>query len=66
MEPTFKENQELTSEICRLCEKLEAAEKEKAKLETSRRSAIIELSQKECERTGKFSSCNSPSTEKCY
>jgi flagellar motility protein MotE (MotC chaperone) len=65
IEPTFKENQELTTDIDRLREKLEAAEKEKAELETSRCKAIIELSQKEHERTGKLSSCNSPSTEKC-
>jgi hypothetical protein len=35
IEPTFKENQELTAEIGWLREKLEASEKEKAELETS-------------------------------
>jgi regulator of replication initiation timing len=33
IEPTFKENQELTAEIGRLLEKLEAAEKEKTERE---------------------------------
>jgi predicted nuclease with TOPRIM domain len=61
IEPTFKENQELTAEICRLREKLEATEKEKAELETSRHNAVIELNQKEHERTCKLSSRNSPS-----
>jgi predicted nuclease with TOPRIM domain len=37
IEPTFKENQELTGEVDRLREKLEAAEKEKAELEASQR-----------------------------
>jgi hypothetical protein len=50
--------------VDRLREKLEAAEK-KAELETSRCNAIIQLSQKKRERTGKLSSRNSPSTEKC-
>jgi predicted nuclease with TOPRIM domain len=65
IEPIFKENQELTAEIDRLREKLEAVEKEKAELETSRRNAVIELSQKERERMSKLSSRNSPSIEKC-
>jgi hypothetical protein len=47
---------ELTAEIDQLCEKLEALEKEKAELETSRCNAVIELSQKEHERAGKLSS----------
>jgi hypothetical protein len=46
IEPLFKENQELTAEIGRLCEKLEATEKEKTELETSRCNAIVELSQR--------------------
>jgi predicted nuclease with TOPRIM domain len=65
IEPTFKENQELIAEIDRLREKLEATEKEKAELETSRCNAIVELRQKEHERMGKLSSRNSPNTEKC-
>jgi cell shape-determining protein MreC len=64
IEPTFNENKELAAEVDRLCEKLEAAKKEKAELETSRRNAVIQLSQKECVRTGKLSSRVSPSTEK--
>jgi predicted nuclease with TOPRIM domain len=35
IEPTFNENKELAAEVDRLCEKLKATEKEKAKLETS-------------------------------
>jgi hypothetical protein len=58
IEPTFKENQELTAEIGRLLEKLEAAEKEKTELETSRRNIVIELSQMERERACKMSSHN--------
>jgi hypothetical protein len=65
IEPTFNQNKELTAEVDRLREKLEATEKEKAELETSRRNAVIELSQKECERMGKLSNRNFPSTEKC-
>jgi predicted nuclease with TOPRIM domain len=65
IEPTFNQNKELMAEVDRLCEKLEATKKEKAELETSRRNAVIELSQKERERMGKLSSRNSPSTEKC-
>jgi predicted nuclease with TOPRIM domain len=65
IEPTFIENQELTAEIDRLREKLEALEKEKAELEMSRCNTIVELSQKEHERAGKLSSRNSPSTKKC-
>jgi cell division septum initiation protein DivIVA len=61
IEPTFNENKELAAEVDRLREKLEAAEKEKAELE----SAVIQLSQKEHERTSKLSSRNFPSTEKC-
>jgi hypothetical protein len=53
------------AEIDRLREKLEALEKEKAELETSQCNTVVELSQKERERTGKLSSCNTPSTEKC-
>jgi predicted nuclease with TOPRIM domain len=66
IEPTFKENQELTGEVDRLREKLEAAEKEKAELEASQRNAVVQLSQKDRERMGKLSSHVSPSTEKCY
>jgi predicted nuclease with TOPRIM domain len=40
----FNQNKELTAEVDRLREKLEATEKEKAELETSRRNAVIELS----------------------
>jgi hypothetical protein len=58
IEPTFKENQELTAEIGRLREKLEATEKEKTELETFRCNTIIELSQKEHERACKVSSHN--------
>jgi cell division septum initiation protein DivIVA len=56
IEPTFKENQELTAEVDRLREKLEAAEKEKAELEASQRNAVVQLSQKDHERMGKLSS----------
>jgi regulator of replication initiation timing len=63
IEPMFNQNKELTAEVDRLREKLEATEK-KAELETSRRNAVVELSQKEREMTGKLSSLNSPSTEK--
>jgi predicted nuclease with TOPRIM domain len=66
IEPTFNQNKKLTAEVDRLREKLEAVEKEKAELETSRRNAVIELGQKERERTSKLSSCNSPSTKKCW
>jgi cell division septum initiation protein DivIVA len=65
IEPTFNENKELAAEVDQLREKLEAAEKEKAELETSRRNAVIQLSQKERETTGKLFSRNSPSTKKC-
>jgi hypothetical protein len=58
IEPTFRENQELTAEIGRLREKLEATKKEKAELETSRHNVVVELSQKERERAGKLSSHN--------
>jgi predicted nuclease with TOPRIM domain len=65
IEPTFNENKELAAEVDRQREKLKATEKEKAELETSRRNAIIQLSQKEHVRTGKLSSRVFPSTEKC-
>jgi predicted nuclease with TOPRIM domain len=61
----FNENKELAAEVDRLREKLEAAEKKKAELETSRRNADVQLSQKVHEMIGKLSSHNSPSTEKC-
>jgi regulator of replication initiation timing len=65
IDPTFNENKELAAEVDRLREKLEATKKEKAELETSQRNAVIQLSQNKHERTGKLSSRNSPSTEKC-
>jgi cell division septum initiation protein DivIVA len=65
IEPTFNENKELAAEVDRLREKLKADEKEKAELETFQNNAIIQLSQKERERTGKLSSHYSPSIEKC-
>jgi regulator of replication initiation timing len=65
IEPTFKENQELTAEEDRLRRKLETTEKEKTELEAIQHNAVIQLGQKECERTGKLSSRVSPSTEKC-
>jgi cell division septum initiation protein DivIVA len=65
IEPTFKENQELAAEVDRLRKKIEAAEKEKAELETSQCNTIIQLSQKEREKTGKLSYRVSSSTEKC-
>jgi regulator of replication initiation timing len=65
IEPTFKENQELTAEVDRLRRKLETTEKEKAELEAIQHNTIIQLGQKECERTAKLSSHYSPSTEKC-
>jgi hypothetical protein len=61
----FNQNKVLIAIVDRLREKLEAAEKEKAGLETSRHNAVVELSQKERERTGKLSSRSSLSTEKC-
>jgi predicted nuclease with TOPRIM domain len=66
IKPTFNENKELIAEVDWLREKLEATEKEKAELETSRHNVVVQLSQKESERTGKLSSHNFPSTEKCY
>jgi predicted nuclease with TOPRIM domain len=65
IEMMFNENKELVAKVDRLREKLKATEKEKAELETSRRNTVFQLSQKEHERTGKLSSRNSPSTEKC-
>jgi regulator of replication initiation timing len=44
IEPTFKENQELTAEVDRLRRKLETTEKEKAELETFQNNAVIQLS----------------------
>jgi hypothetical protein len=41
IEPTFNENKELAAEVDRLCKKLEATEKEKAELETSRCNAFV-------------------------
>jgi hypothetical protein len=66
IEPTFKENKELTAEVDRLHRKLETIEKENIELEAIQHNAAIQLSQKECERTGKLSGRVSPSTEKCY
>jgi cell division septum initiation protein DivIVA len=43
IEPTFKENQELTAEVDQLRRKLETAEKEKAELETFQNNAVIQL-----------------------
>jgi predicted nuclease with TOPRIM domain len=65
IETTFNENKELAAEMDWLHEKLEATEKEKAELETSRCNVVVQLGQKERERTGKLSSHNSPSTKKC-
>jgi cell division septum initiation protein DivIVA len=65
IESTFNKNKELAAEVDQLREKLEAAEKEKAELEISRRNVVVQLSQKARERTGKLSSRNFPSTEKC-
>jgi hypothetical protein len=65
IEPRFKENQELAVEVDQLRKKVETAEKEKTELEAFQYNAITQLSQKECERTGKLSSCVSLSTEKC-
>jgi hypothetical protein len=44
IEPTFKENQELTVEVDRPRRKLETAEKEKAEVETFQNNTIIQLS----------------------
>jgi hypothetical protein len=66
IEPTFKENQELTTEVDWLRRKLETAEKDKGELGKFQSNVVIQLSQKEHERTGKLSSHYSPSTEKCY
>jgi regulator of replication initiation timing len=41
IEPMFNENKELAAEVDRLREKIEATEKEKAELETSRRNTVI-------------------------
>jgi regulator of replication initiation timing len=41
IEPTFNENKELAAEVDRLREKLEAAEKKKAELETSQRNVDV-------------------------
>jgi regulator of replication initiation timing len=41
IEPTFNENMELATEVDRLREKLEAAEKEKAELETFQNNTVI-------------------------
>jgi regulator of replication initiation timing len=41
IQPTFNENKELTVEVDRLREKLEATEKEKVELETSQRNTIV-------------------------
>jgi regulator of replication initiation timing len=64
IEPTFKENQGLTAELERLRRKLETTEKKKAELEAIQHNAVIQLGQKERERTGKLSSHYSPSTKK--
>jgi regulator of replication initiation timing len=40
IEPTFKENQELTAEVDRLRKKLETAEKEKTELEAFQYNAV--------------------------
>jgi regulator of replication initiation timing len=65
IEPTFKENQELTAEVDRLRRKLETAEKEKVEVETFQNNAVIQLSQKEHERTSELLSHCSPSIENC-
>jgi predicted nuclease with TOPRIM domain len=41
IEPTFKENQELTAEVDRLRRKSETAKKEKVELETFQNNAVI-------------------------
>jgi regulator of replication initiation timing len=41
IEPSFNENKELTAEVDQLREKLKAAEKEKADLETPRCNAVV-------------------------
>lgn len=55
-------NKELTKTVGELQAQLETAAKEKAELETAKINAIVELSLKEQERTGKCSD-QSPSTE---
>jgi hypothetical protein len=51
--------------VDRLRRKLETTEKEKAELEAIQHNTVIQLGQKERERTGKLSSHYSLSTEKC-
>jgi regulator of replication initiation timing len=43
IEPTFKENQELTAEVDRLRRKLKTTEKEKTELEAIQHNAVIQL-----------------------
>jgi regulator of replication initiation timing len=50
-----KDNKELTAEVDRLRKLLETAEKEQAELESQRLNTVLQLGQKERERTGNLS-----------
>jgi hypothetical protein len=49
------DNKELTAEVDRLHKLLEMAEKDRAKTESQRLNAVVQLGQKERERTGNLS-----------
>jgi hypothetical protein len=51
----FEDNKELTTEVDRLCKRLETAEKDQMELESQRLNAILQLGQKEQERVGNLS-----------
>jgi regulator of replication initiation timing len=50
-----EDNKELIAEVDRLRKRLEAADKNKAELESQRLNAVLQLSQKERKRVGKVS-----------
>jgi regulator of replication initiation timing len=51
----FEDNKELTAEVDRLRKLLEAAEKDQEEIDSQRLNAVIQLSQKDRERTGNLS-----------
>jgi hypothetical protein len=51
----FKDNKELTTEVDRLCKLLKTAKKDRAETKSQRLNAVLQLGQKERERTGNLS-----------
>ena len=62
IEGVVAENKELTAEVGRLREKLEAAEQEKTAQQSQTTNIILQLSQREREKQGKRLSCRSPTS----